>query len=106
MSAPAVAWLAAYAGPVPPQLAARMRQAADHEDAGTGIAADLGAAALRCLGAAVPLGEQRAGALPLLAADALITCACEAAAEQGDLAAVWALFAPEHLAARAGLAGE
>lgn len=50
-----------------------------------GVARELGAAALVCLHDALRLGDDRAAALPLLAADALITAAFEEAALRGDV---------------------
>ena len=50
------------------------------------VALVLAAAALNRLEAALRSGESRDGALDLLAADALITYACEAAAEAGPAA--------------------
>lgn len=43
-------------------------------------------AARICLRQAIALGDERAAALPLLAADSLMTYACEAAATVGDAA--------------------
>lgn len=81
----AAAWLSGRAATAPPALLARMHAA-------LGVATDpaqqpvpdrLAAAALVCLRDAMESCDERAAALPLLAADALITAACEAAAEDG-----------------------
>jgi hypothetical protein len=51
---------------------------------GTDLPSQLGEAALVCLRAALRRADDRAAALDLLAADALLTYGCEAAAEQED----------------------
>ena len=69
----------------PPALHERMihwAAAADAEEAQLG----LGQAALAALQRALELGPARAAALELLAADALVTYACEAAAGIGSAA--------------------
>jgi hypothetical protein len=96
-------WLVERAGPVPPSLQAAMERAADAAR-GDRVGADslpeiLADATMRALRDAVRLGADREGALPLLAADALVTFACEAAAEAGVdteavLDRVCAAFAP------------
>lgn len=59
--------------------------AVDPDDATT-VHRDLAEAAIICLRAATRHGDERSAALHLLAADALITIACEAAAEEGTAA--------------------
>jgi hypothetical protein len=80
------AWLDAQRPPPPGALAARMREAlsAPGEDAGGTLAERLGEAALACLRAALESVHNRDGALDLLAADALLTYASAAAAEEGS----------------------
>lgn len=76
-----VAWLTErVAGPH--TLLARMREALASTQA-SDRPTRLGEAALACLRDALKQGRDRAAALPLLAADALLTSACEAAAEEG-----------------------
>jgi hypothetical protein len=113
----------AASGDVPPQLMARMTEALDealdeaaHPDAPADAApADLpdllGAAAMACLRLALERCDERYAALHLLAADALITAACEAAAggEDADAAvarlrALCDEFAVHRLSAAAGAA--
>jgi hypothetical protein len=79
----ALAWLRARA-PTPPahladRMAAALRQVATVDD----VPRALGDAAFVCLEASLALGPGRAAALDLLAADALLTYAWEAAAESG-----------------------
>lgn len=107
------AWLAARAGAVPPALEARMETAVDEVGAdGTSNAGDvsqvLGAAGLMAIRGALERCDERAAALHLLAADALVTSACAAAAGAGDdaLDALCAAFAPERLASLTGGAGD
>lgn len=81
MSDRARAWLSLRAGAVPPALEAYMEAAVDDvldDDTVHGALAD---AARGCLREAIARGDARAAALPLLAADALMTYAFEAAAE-------------------------
>ena len=67
------------------------------------IPAALADAARVCLRDALAAGDDRAAALHLLAADALITYACEAATvEAGGLAALADATAPDRLARLAG----
>lgn len=75
------AWLAQREAGVPKSLVARMR----HHLAGrTGpLPERLAHAGLDALRAALEAPDQRASALDLLAADALLTAAFEAAAEEG-----------------------
>ena len=80
MSDRARAWLAMRAGAVPPVLEARMESALDDVLDDDVVARALADAARSCLRDAMRAGEDRAAALHLLAADALITYACEAAA--------------------------
>lgn len=77
-----------------------MEAAVDAVGEGPSVHHDLADAALNCLLAAARCGDDRAAALHLLAADALITAACEAAAEAGPAAleAVRAYAAPARLA--------
>jgi hypothetical protein len=75
-------WLDARANGAPDRLRERMNQALTGSNEAT-IADELAAAAESCLRAALKNPSQRASALDLLAADALLTHACEAAAEQG-----------------------
>ncbi|MGH7448341.1 MAG: hypothetical protein ACRELT_12315 [Longimicrobiales bacterium] len=94
------AWLALRAGAVPPVLEARMESAIDDvfdHDASADALAD---AARSCLRDALAAGDDRAAALHLLAADALITYACEAAADDGPeaLAALAEAWSAERLA--------
>jgi hypothetical protein len=76
------AWLASRADDVPPSLQARMEPAVDGTAAATppDVAGELAAAALACLQQAFDDCDERGAALHLLAADALMTSACEAAA--------------------------
>ena len=63
------------------------------------VAASLADAALVCMRDALGAGDDRSAALHLLAADALITYACEAAADGSDAAfdTVARAAAPERL---------
>lgn len=86
MSDRARAWLAMRAGAVPPELEAVMENAVD-EVIGENMPIHhaLAEAARICLRQVLRNCEQRTAALPLLAADALITYACEAAVDEpGD----------------------
>jgi hypothetical protein len=60
----------------------------------------LAAAALACLADALGHGDDRAAALHLLAADALLTVACEAAADAGDPVARIGALAERYSVAR------
>lgn len=82
MNGRARAWLAGRAGAVPPVLEARMERAIDDAMEDGSIAAMLSDAARICLRDALADPDSRAAALHLLAADALVTYACEAAVEQ------------------------
>lgn len=86
MSDRARAWLSLRAGAVPPALEACMEAAVDDVLDDDTIHDALADAARTCLRQAIALGDQRAAALPLLAADALMTYACEAAAAVDDAA--------------------
>jgi hypothetical protein len=79
------AWLAARSAAVPPALHDRMDAAvaAVPATAPPDAAAELADAAVGCLRAAFDDCDSRGAALHLLAADALVTGACEAAAEAG-----------------------
>ena len=85
MSDTAREWLAQRSDDVPPSLQLRMEQASAAADADS-LVAELTAAALECLRVALQKCDDRAAALDLLAADALVTYACAAAAEEGDAA--------------------
>ena len=94
MTERARAWLAMRAGAVPPALEARMESAIDDVLEHDTIPGALADAARICLRAALAVGDDREAALHLLAADALITYACEAAANDDgdslrDLAESW-----------------
>jgi hypothetical protein len=81
LSAHARAWLAMRAGSVPPELEALMESAVDDVIGDeTPVPHALAEAARMCLRRAMRNCDERAAALPLLAADALMTYACEAAA--------------------------
>lgn len=83
-SATARAWLEAREPDIPGPLRERMRAALSAAATGDGPATDLAQAALDCLRAALDAGDGRGAALHLLAADALITHAAEAAAMDGE----------------------
>lgn len=93
-------WLMARADGVPPRLLARMRSALGEIEPARPISSALGEAAVLCLNAALASTADRSGALDLLAADALLTAGCEAAADE-DVEAV-ARFAADYGAARLG----
>jgi hypothetical protein len=76
----AASWLEPHLTAAPPQLRERMLGALAPSES---VAQSLADAALRCLTAALARPNE---ALDLLAADALLTHACAAAAEQGDAA--------------------
>ena len=86
MSDRARAWLAVRAGAVPPELEVVMESAVDEvigED--TALPHALAEAARICLHQVLRNCDHRSAALPLLAADALMTYACEAAVDEpGD----------------------
>jgi hypothetical protein len=75
-------WLAERLEGAPADLAARMTRAVADSERPT-IADTLAAAAWQCLQLSLRDPAQRASALDLLAADALLTHACEAAAAEG-----------------------
>jgi hypothetical protein len=83
MTSPDSTWLAERTPAAPRALLARMQQALAGSPHAADRATRLGNAALACLREALPKGRDRSAALPLLAADALLTYACEAAAEEG-----------------------
>ena len=89
---------------VPAALAAHMRRALDDvapANTGDDPAVDparFAAAAHACLRDALTACDDRDAALPLLAADALITAAC-AGADENELRRLAAEWAPERLAA-------
>lgn len=99
MSDNARAWLAMRAGAVPPVLEARMESAIDEALDEDTVPRALADAARVCMRDALTAGDERGAALHLLAADALITYACEAAAagEGVVLAELAEAFAPERL---------
>jgi len=77
-------WLVERDADSPASLRQDVRDAvARTPDAGD-TAATLTAAAIACLDEALTIGGRRAAASPLLAADALLTWAAEAAAENGS----------------------
>jgi hypothetical protein len=77
-----VRWLDDRRPPAPPSLRRAMQDAVDQGDPGVGSVSErLAASALDALGRVVVRPSTRARALELLAADALLTYACEAAAE-------------------------
>jgi hypothetical protein len=97
------------AGGVPPALEARMESAIDDVLDYDTIPGALADAARICLRAALAVGDSRDAALHLLAADALITYACEAAANGAgdslnDLAESWSPGNLAHLVASSGTA--
>ena len=65
-----------------------------------GVAFHLAEAALVCLRSALGAGGSRSAGFDLLAADALLTCACEAASEEGTatIEALSRAYGPERLA--------
>jgi hypothetical protein len=80
----AVAWLDARAADAPASLRTRMSRAlADSPDSSTSLPETLANAALAHLERVLAHPSERAAAFELLAADALLTYAFEAAAEQG-----------------------
>jgi hypothetical protein len=79
-------WLQLHSAGVPASLSEHMLRAlagAVSDDASASTSEALLLAAMSCLREAVELCDARHGALPLLAADGLMTAACEAAAQQG-----------------------
>lgn len=81
-------WLAVHDHDSPEELRAAVREAVrEHGDSrgssSAGHHTGLVAAAVHCLREALEIGSDRAAATPLLAADALLTYAVEAAAERG-----------------------
>jgi len=90
MNGGAAAWLRGREPAPPPELLARMSAALEATESAGAAALEeaLAAAALRELKAALALGNARAAATPLLSADALLTCAFQAAAERGGTEAV------------------
>jgi hypothetical protein len=99
-------WLKHSSG-VPASLSefmSRALQDAVSDDASVSTSEALLLAAMSCLREAVDLCEERQGALPLLAADGLMTAACEAAAQQGAavLDSLCVRIAPHDLETLAG----
>ena len=82
-------WLATRLGEGPGPLAERTRRLVDEAAAHLPLPERLATAAARALDSALSVGASRAAALDLLAADALVTLALEAIAEErpADLAA-------------------
>lgn len=84
------AWLDDREPAIPPVLRARMGAALRQASAAS-LPDRLGEAALSCLRAALVRGDERAAALDLLAADALLTHGAEAAADEGaEAVSAWA----------------
>jgi hypothetical protein len=79
------AWLTAREPDMPEALRARMYEVLESADGRAhDIALRFGFAATLCLQRALALGDDRAAALDLLAADAFLTHGAEAAAEGGS----------------------
>ena len=93
-----LAWLDARESRPPPELRERMATALAGAKSET-LPGALAEAALACLQATVERPEERASALDLLAADALLTYALEAAAELGaeTLGRIAGEYGPEAL---------
>lgn len=90
-------WIAEHSASVPPSLARAMAVAAS---AGPDDTRSLAGAATNALRAALRHGSDREAAFQLLAADALLTAACErAAARPGELSELAINFAPAGIAA-------
>jgi hypothetical protein len=105
-ASPALRWLTPRMEGAPGELRKRMLDATAWSGApDIANSRALLAAALTCLDDALELGNERAAALELLAADALLTAACEAAAEEDDMSA-FVVEASAQLARRVGPAGE
>lgn len=86
-SDPAREWLEEREPVAPERMLARMLTALDALPGPSftdGVPVRLGEAALSCLRDALVKGDARAAALDLLAADALLTYGCEAAAGEGS----------------------
>lgn len=100
MSEAARAWLAGRTPAPPAALRARLDEALGSVDDAAGVPAALAEAALARLHDALALGDERAAAFELLAADALLTYAFEAAAELGveTVAALAEAYGPARLA--------
>ncbi len=100
-ASPSDPWLAARTTGAPGDLSARMRSAwaqVQGADARMSRSRRLLEAAATCIERALGAGSDRRAALDLLAADGLLTVACDAAAEEGD-ASAFALEASTRLAA-------
>jgi hypothetical protein len=100
-------WLQQHSAGVPASLSGHMLRALEDavsDDASASTSDALLLAAMSCLREAVDLCDERQGALPLLAADGLVTAACEAAAQQGAfvLDSFCARIAPHTLETLAG----
>lgn len=81
MSSPAGAWLERSRAAIPPALQAVLEPAIADTAPGSSHPEALSAAAVACLRTAWRIGDERAAAVHLLAADALITAALEVAAD-------------------------
>ena len=79
----AVAWLETHIAEAPAQLRERMQRALANADETKPVAQQLSDAAMSCLSASLSNTGERSCAIDLLAADALLTHACQAAAEEG-----------------------
>lgn len=93
-------WLRARTPAPPEPLLTRMGSALRETGPGLPLPAALAAAALPRLQAAIALGDARAAAYDLLAADALLSYAFEAAAELGleSVSAVAETYGPARIA--------
>ena len=99
MSDAAREWLAAHAHEVPAMLQRRMEEAAS-DASGARVQDELIMAALECMRVALARCDERAAALHLLAADALVTHACGLAADDpAALDAVAAALSPARMCA-------
>ena len=79
----AFAWLQTSITDAPDQLRVRMLRALADADENRSVAQQLADAAMSCLSASLENTADRSCAIDLLAADALLTHACQAAAEDG-----------------------
>lgn len=101
----AAGWLEARGSAAPAALRERMRDAvaaaSPDPRAGDAVPQALADAGIECLRTVLRAGQDRAVAIDLLAADALLTGACEAAAERGPaaLAALLQAHGPARFAA-------
>ena len=86
-------WVAARDADSPPELRQRVQSALAAVPEAESVVATLVDASAACLAAALLIGADRAAAAELLAADALLTYACEAAADEADPDALDSLLA-------------